>query len=72
MFRVVRAFEHGNLQSSCAWPPSLWHYEADLVVNLSTMRITKDRSGSLIKQPDLTLIRLYEAIEAGEKVLVLT
>lgn len=74
MIRRVRthAFEDGNLVSTSAWPPSLWHYEAELVVSLNPPRILKDRYAARTEQPDRALIRLYEAIEAGEKVLVLT
>jgi len=47
-------------------------YAADLVVCMRTMRTMKDRYNATTKTPHRTLIRLYEAIEADEKVLVLT
>lgn len=73
MIRVRRsAFEHGNLYSTSAWPPTPWHYEADLIVSLSPPKVLKDRYSALCARPDRALIRLYKAIEAGEKVLVLT
>lgn len=72
-FRVHRGFEEGkNLISSTVWPPSVWHYEAELIINLNTMKVLKDRYAARAEKPDRALIRLYEAIEAGEKVLVLT
>ena len=64
-------FAKGNLVSSTVLP-QVWNHSAELIVSLTTMKVIKDRYGSVLDQPDLVLIRLYEAIEAGERVLVLT
>lgn len=47
-------------------------HTSDLVVCLTTMRVLKDRHEARTEMPHRVLIRLYEAIEAGERVLVLT
>jgi hypothetical protein len=69
-------FADGNLvsvrrstQGSAPWN---FPHAADLIVCMSTMRVLKDRYEALATRPDRVLIRLYEAIESDEKVLVLT
>jgi hypothetical protein len=74
MFLHKAPFYDGNLES---WTtnrpvPLLVHHSADLVVCLTTMRVLKDRYAARTETPHRVLARLYEAIEADEKVLVLT
>lgn len=65
-------FDDGNIVSARRDRHELeLYYAADVVVCLSTMRVLKDRYGERTKQPDLVMVRLYEAIEADEKVVVL-
>lgn len=74
MYLHKHPFADGNLVSSTARGshPTMDFYAADLVVCMRTMRTMKDRYNATTKTPHRTLIRLYEAIEADEKVLVLT
>lgn len=80
MWQHHTPFRHGNLLSL---PRSKWGgvygrgsieatFMADLIVRLDTFEVVKDRYNATTKTPHRALIRLYEAIEAGEKVLVLT
>lgn len=75
MYSHKTPFADGNLLVSASSKHRgglLTHYCADLIVCLTTMRVLKDRHEAETTMPHRVLIRLYEAIEAGEKVLVLT
>ncbi len=67
-------FADGNLVSvtSGRSAPLSLHHAADLIVCLKTIRVLKDRYEAETTMPDRVLMRLYDAIEHDEKVLILT
>jgi hypothetical protein len=74
MYSHKQPFADGNIVSAMGgrYTPSLPHYMAELVVCFKTMSVLKDRHEALTSSPHRMLKRLYEAIEADERILILT